>query len=413
MIDLKLIPNGEDFEFFCRDLLEGIEISILQNPSRGPDGKKDLIIQVETKNSFGKREIDKYLVQCKHKAKSNRSIYERELGDIRSACKNNKVDGYFLITSTTPSVSVQNILIAIQEEGIYKTHFWDKMLIEKYLKKCKNSLEILESYDLLKTHEIINFHAINKQESSILQKIFNELQREIEITNNFEEFINRTNEQDAIIYSFEGIIYGICVKNMKMRDSLQFISKLSNLECVIINNTDLTEIPELFYNLVNIDWLTLSDNEIKTITSSFNKLEKVRIFDIQYNPIEKFTAPSHSFKYLERFCCDSSQLKSIKSWISLIAQKEDFDFEIIDVNLPLRYIMNNQKEFGIENIGEAIIDLVVNAGIKSFDSIENVSTTDLTKIEEIGSINAQKFKNGLTKLKQKRIDFFKKVIKKL
>ena len=116
MIDLKLMQNGEDFEFFCRDLLAGLGITILQGPSRGPDGKKDFIIQVETENAFGKIEIDKYLVQCKHKAKSNRAIYENDLGDIRSACNNNNVNGYLLITSTIPGVSVQNNLIAIQNE---------------------------------------------------------------------------------------------------------------------------------------------------------------------------------------------------------------------------------------------------------------------------------------------------------
>ena len=116
------ILDGEEFEFFCRDLLKSLGAQILSGPSRGPDRKKDLIIKYTIKDLIGREEELKFLVQCKNKAKSNISIYEADLGDIRSSCKIHDTNGYFLITSTIPSTSVEENLEAINLEGIYKTH---------------------------------------------------------------------------------------------------------------------------------------------------------------------------------------------------------------------------------------------------------------------------------------------------
>ena len=68
--------------------------------------------------------------------------------------------------------------------------------------------------------------------------------------------------------------------------------------------------------------------------------------------------------------------------------------------------------FDIENIGETIIDLVVNAEYDSLIKIQNATTSDLAKIEGIGHINAQKIKNGLNKLEHDMIDLLetKKII---
>ena len=109
--------SGEEFEFFCRDLLESLGVQILEGPARGPDSKKDLIIQYKIRDVIGREEQYEVLVQCKNNAKSQKSVYESDLGDIRSACIIHNTKGYLLITTTIPSVSVQNILKAINEEN--------------------------------------------------------------------------------------------------------------------------------------------------------------------------------------------------------------------------------------------------------------------------------------------------------
>jgi len=60
--------------------------------------------------------------------------------------------------------------------------------------------------------------------------------------------------------------------------------------------------------------------------------------------------------------------------------------------------------FDIEGIGETIVDIVVNAGYDSLNSIKNASTGDLANIEGIGDINAEKIINGLVKLERDMID---------
>ncbi len=63
--------TGEEFEFFCRDLLESLGVQILEGPARGPDGKKDIIIQYKIKDVIGREKQYKLLVQCKNNAKSD------------------------------------------------------------------------------------------------------------------------------------------------------------------------------------------------------------------------------------------------------------------------------------------------------------------------------------------------------
>lgn len=132
--------SGEDFEFFCRDLLESLGILIVEGPSRDPDGKKDLIIRYSVNDVIGRKKNYKLLVQCKNKAISKKSVYESELGDNRSSCKIHRTNGYFLITTTILSTTVQKNLKAINEEGIYMAHYWDKYLLEKYISKSSDGI---------------------------------------------------------------------------------------------------------------------------------------------------------------------------------------------------------------------------------------------------------------------------------
>ncbi|MGB0503741.1 MAG: restriction endonuclease, partial [Thalassolituus sp.] len=62
----SLAKDGEDFELLCRDVLESRGIDILSHPSRGPDGKKDILISISQKNLLDVSEKTIFLVQCKH-----------------------------------------------------------------------------------------------------------------------------------------------------------------------------------------------------------------------------------------------------------------------------------------------------------------------------------------------------------
>lgn len=61
LIDFKEIPQAniggglqDTFELFARDFLELLDYHIIQNPGRGADRKKDLIVSEERKGVGGK-----------------------------------------------------------------------------------------------------------------------------------------------------------------------------------------------------------------------------------------------------------------------------------------------------------------------------------------------------------------------
>ena len=148
-MNFKRIVSGEQFELLCRDVLAGAGATIVSGPSRGPDQRKDLIIRIDSKDPLGISDKSiTYLVQCKHKAKSERAVYQNELGDIRNACVNHETDGYFLITSTVPSVAVVTDLEAIQKQGQYETCYWDHKQLEAQIEQLENSRKIVERYNL-------------------------------------------------------------------------------------------------------------------------------------------------------------------------------------------------------------------------------------------------------------------------
>ena len=150
----NLNKDGEDFELLCRDVLESYGSEILSEPTRGPDQKKDLVIQIKSEDALGNTETSKYLVQCKHKAHSGKSVLEPEIGDFRSACLLHKTDGYFLITSTIASVTVANNLNAENEGGSLKTIIWDGKKLAGKIESSTNSVQIIEKYNLKESLEI-------------------------------------------------------------------------------------------------------------------------------------------------------------------------------------------------------------------------------------------------------------------
>lgn len=98
-LDFKEIPEAhkgtgyqDTFEMFARDFFQELGFKILEEPSRGSDGGKDLIIEEERKGIFGKIKV-KFLVSCKHKAFSGNSVTEKEEMNIVDRITQHKVDG--------------------------------------------------------------------------------------------------------------------------------------------------------------------------------------------------------------------------------------------------------------------------------------------------------------------------------
>ena len=84
MRDFKEIPEAnkgtglqDTFELFTRDFLSFLGYRIVQDPDRGADGKKDLIVE-EIIAGITREYTIRWLVSCKHFAHSGNSVKDSD-----------------------------------------------------------------------------------------------------------------------------------------------------------------------------------------------------------------------------------------------------------------------------------------------------------------------------------------------
>ncbi|MFX1320387.1 MAG: restriction endonuclease [Promethearchaeota archaeon] len=302
--------SGEDFEFFCRDLLESIGIEIVEGPSRGPDRKKDLIIRYSVKDVIGRHQNYKFLVQCKNKAVSNKSVYESELGDIRSACKIHNTDGYFLITTTIPSTSVQDNFKAINQEGQYITHYWDRFTLEKYISECRDGINLLERYGLLRTrYKLYQYMGLVPDEFDLIQKINQKLGFELSIILDYKKQISIPNS----CYIVYGNVRSLHIDDHPIGNLIDKLNMFKEIVHLELNNIELDIIPNSIFKMVHLRILYLPMNNVSFIPSEIINIKDLKEFDISNNPIEQIDIGCEFIKKLEQFWIDKSQILLFKN----------------------------------------------------------------------------------------------------
>lgn len=102
MIDFTEIQNGEVWELFARDFLEAYGFYIESPPSRGADDGKDMLVTERLGGRLGTYEF-KWLVSCKHKATSQRSVSEQDEQNILERLRAFGADGFIGFYSTIAS----------------------------------------------------------------------------------------------------------------------------------------------------------------------------------------------------------------------------------------------------------------------------------------------------------------------
>lgn len=166
ILDFKEIPeahiaNGEQdtFEMFARDFFEELGFKIVIGPDRGADGGRDLIIEEEREGILGNSNI-RWLVSCKHKVHSGKSVTDKDECDINDRMNSNKTDGFIGFYSTLPSAALQRkVRNSIGEQvKIFDKKAIEKIIIEKNMKSLikryfPNSLRKYEA----QVHSISNF----------------------------------------------------------------------------------------------------------------------------------------------------------------------------------------------------------------------------------------------------------------
>lgn len=132
MIDFTELPSdGTKFEQLIRELLvrSGFEVHWT---GVGPDGGRDLIVVERAQGALAPFQR-KWLVSCKHYAKSGKSVGLDDVTDINDACEAVGASGFLLACSTQPSSTVVRRLEEIEGRGKLVVRFWDSVEIEKRL----------------------------------------------------------------------------------------------------------------------------------------------------------------------------------------------------------------------------------------------------------------------------------------
>jgi hypothetical protein len=151
-LDFKEIPlaNGSDgnqdtFELLCKEYLEFIGLNVLVGPDRGQDGGRDLIVVESRSGVLGNNEFI-WLVSCKHKSHSGKSVSDKDEEDIVGRVESHGAHGFIGFYSTVPSSGLTSKLERYKTNGklIYKIiNYTD---IEKNLLNTSTGRNIAKRY---------------------------------------------------------------------------------------------------------------------------------------------------------------------------------------------------------------------------------------------------------------------------
>jgi hypothetical protein len=150
LLNFREIPKANEgsglqdtFELFARDFLEDFGYKVIQNPDRGADGRKDIIVE-ETRQGVGGVTIKKWIVSCKHFAHSGSSVNQDDEPDILDRVKTHKCDGFIGFYSTLPAVSLSNKLLGLFDKIEYQV--FDREKIEKRLLESVSGNKLAQRY---------------------------------------------------------------------------------------------------------------------------------------------------------------------------------------------------------------------------------------------------------------------------
>jgi len=149
-INFKEIPEAhlggglqDTFELFTRDFLSHLGYTIDENPARGADGGKDLVV-IERRSGVGGITTVRWLVSCKHKAHSGSSVTPIDEANVRDRVDANHCDGFIGFYSTLPSEGLSRMVRGLSINA--GTQIFDREMIETYLLKSPEGLHLAKRY---------------------------------------------------------------------------------------------------------------------------------------------------------------------------------------------------------------------------------------------------------------------------
>jgi hypothetical protein len=111
-------PNRDQFELFAREFLVAEGFRIVEQPDRGPDGGRDMIVE-EDRLGPGGANVVRWLVSCKHKAHSGASVTPADEQNVRDRLGTHSCNGFIAFYSTLPSSGLGQTLNALKPSFEY------------------------------------------------------------------------------------------------------------------------------------------------------------------------------------------------------------------------------------------------------------------------------------------------------
>ena len=163
MIDFTEIDYKSDgWELFARDYLVESGFFIDSTVNRGPDQGKDMLVIEHLRGLVGKYQM-RWLVSCKHFAKSKKSVSETEEQNILERIKHFQADGFIGFYSTLAATGLSSRLDALKKNGeVEDFRIFDGKLIENALVTVGYSHLMMRYFP--KSYEIVKpLHLITSQ----------------------------------------------------------------------------------------------------------------------------------------------------------------------------------------------------------------------------------------------------------
>lgn len=137
IIDFKEIPKAnvaggeqDSFELFAREFLSALGLSIVEDPDRGQDGGRDLIVSEKRTGIIGDTEI-RWLVSCKHKIHSGSVVNISDEEDISDRIQAHHCNGFIGFYSTIVSSPLSRKFKSLSDQ--YDIQIFDNEKIERIL----------------------------------------------------------------------------------------------------------------------------------------------------------------------------------------------------------------------------------------------------------------------------------------
>jgi hypothetical protein len=106
-------PDRDRFELFAREFLLAEGFRVVEQPDRGADSGRDIIVE-EDRLGPGGASVVRWLVSCKHKVHSGGSVTPGDEQNIRDRLGTHRCQGFVAFYSTLPSSGLGQTLGALR-----------------------------------------------------------------------------------------------------------------------------------------------------------------------------------------------------------------------------------------------------------------------------------------------------------